>query len=142
MKTSLAYNEELEKYVAKPSEFIVVIGKEQRLKIAHTDFNLANYCETQTVTDRLQLTKFNQFNDFDLDEHDYIEIIIQTVILENEAGQTPRKTPSRASVINLGNSESTIIQSMFSPEKEKEKEKSTTCFLATPKNSEYSQEET
>lgn len=141
MKTSLTYQEELEQYVAQPSEFIVILGKEQQLKIAHTDFNLTKYCETKTFTDRLQLKKFNQFYDFELDEHDHIEIIIQTVILENEAGQTPLKTPSRASIINLGKSESTIIQNMASPENLKEQEQSNSYFFATSKNSEYSQED-
>lgn len=55
---------------------------------------MAKYCDTNTVTDKLKLTKTNSFTEFAISSSDYIEVVIKTQILDQDGSETPRKTPS------------------------------------------------
>lgn len=84
---------ERQAYVAKPSSLVVLSGKDKDSRVAETDFNLAKYCETQTITDQLELKQHEQFTKFNLAEDDSIEVVIKTSVLESDGTETPRKTP-------------------------------------------------
>lgn len=64
-----------------------MLGKEKKIKVAETDFNLAKYCESTTVVDKLELRKESSFTDFEIEAEDVIEVQIKTQILENDAAE-------------------------------------------------------
>lgn len=81
---------------------MVVYGKEKSQRVAETDFNLAKYSETQTITDILNLSQIASFTSFPVEKDDHIEVVIKTQILDSEGGETPRKTPSAGLNLSAG----------------------------------------
>jgi hypothetical protein len=69
-------------------------GKDKSVRVAETDFNLAKYCETQTITDQLALHQSESFSQFTISPEDYVEVVIKTQILDSDGTETPRKTPA------------------------------------------------